>query len=348
MLLSHVLCQVFWLAQCWNSACDLLCLARSAPLCASQTIPWILPPWEKPRNQWVQLKAFRKQPGRRVRMWRLTADVMLKVCQVAGGAGLKHWTQAVIFCCVTQRDFPLLGGGVAAGWFGAGQGEWTHSAVWDTASTASGGVCGSAGWKNRTLSTWAFCDFGVQSLLFQMCCTGFWKSLGCLQGTSAKQLQSCIPLLANIWKLFACQYDGSQYLKWFLKPWITSFWKRSDLQLWLLEGALCAHHSWCVAGSPSSSDIPLLILVSKQGWGLPWEIFQKQSSSPYCSLPVQFHFLHQDRSLAREGLVPAYSEPELPAVAQPIRSVPTWLCLGRERSSRVPTVPGWSWMETCP
>lgn len=87
---------------------------------------------------------------------------------------------------------------MAAGWFGTGQVEWTHSIVSEIQPALPSGVCGSAARKNRTLST--FCDsVGVQSLLFKLCFfTGFWKSLGCLQGTSAKQLQSCIPLLANI------------------------------------------------------------------------------------------------------------------------------------------------------
>lgn len=82
-------------------------------------------PWEKPRNQWVQLKAFRKQPGRGVKTWRLSADVMLKTFQVAQGGGAEAQEMGSYFLlCNPKKIYPCLG----VGWLQGGlvQGRWNE------------------------------------------------------------------------------------------------------------------------------------------------------------------------------------------------------------------------------
>lgn len=93
-------------------------------------------PWEKPRNQWMQLKAFRKQPGRRVKMWRLTAGVTLKILQVAQGSGTKAQGMGSYFLLWIPKRFfscPEVGW-LQDGWYRAGGMD--SLSVWNTASTA--------------------------------------------------------------------------------------------------------------------------------------------------------------------------------------------------------------------
>lgn len=55
-------------------------------------------------------------------------------CHVKGFSGSRRCGAEALdtgsyFLLCNPKGFSLAGGGVAAGWFGAGQGEWTRSAV---------------------------------------------------------------------------------------------------------------------------------------------------------------------------------------------------------------------------
>lgn len=247
--------------------------------------------------------------------------------------GLKNRRWTVIFCWVTQEISPCL----EVGWLQDGLvlGRWNglsslrysqhclHVCVWE---------CNLEKQDPEHLGLFAI-RWGAELAVQIVLQWAFGKALGVFRAflqSSCRATFLCLPISKNYLHATVMEL---RYLKLFLKPWITSFWEHADLQLWLLEGALCASPSVC-SRQPQQLWGPSAHPSFQQSWGLPWGTLQRQSSSPSGQEPGKESFGYQ-LTLRQSSL-------------QWLLPLPVWVCLGRERSSWMASVAGWSRMETCP